>query len=304
MGQVRQWALGGAAALLLLGAGTAGLAPGSAWAQDPASNAAPADQTNAIAQRDALIKKIDALPWQTGPGTATVASNATIALPNGARFLAPPDSSTFMQIQENPPSDGEYIYSNGDTSWFSVFSFEPSGYVKDTDQIDPDALLKTLKDQNVQDTAQRQKMGLGTLTLQGWYVPPHYDKSTQTLEWGTRLIDQNNQPVVNYTVRLLGRTGVMSATLVSDPEHFDSDLKDFKTALGTFHYNAGQTYAEFKQGDKVAEYGLGALVVGGAAAVAVKAGLPFLKFIWVGIVAGGASIMAFFRRIFGKKKTA
>jgi len=95
----------------------------------------------------------------------------------------------------------------------------------------------------------------------------------------------------------------MSAMLISSPETFDRDLIAFRNSLKSFSYDSGQSYAEFKQGDKVAAYGLGALVVGGAAAVALKSGAGFLKVIWVAIAGAGAAVAGFFRRIFGRKKT-
>jgi uncharacterized membrane-anchored protein len=264
-----------------------------------AASAAPSDDTG---QRD-LIAKANALSWQGAGGTGAISDKASIAIPSGLKFLPPPDSSTFVQIQRNPPAPDAYILSTDDYGWFALFSFDPSGYVKDDEKIDPDALLKTLKDQNQQNIQDRKNLNLPPLTLLGWYVPPHYDQTTKRLEWGTKLLDQNNNIVINYTVRLLGRTGVMSATLVSDPSRFDRDVAAFKQALNGFRYDSGEGYAEFRPGDKMAQYGLTALIVGGAAAVAAKSGLGFLKFIWVGLLAAGASVMEFFRRIFGRKTT-
>jgi uncharacterized membrane-anchored protein len=293
-----------ALALAFAAGAPVGLATATGQSTSGGPSTSPADSpaaSNQLQQQIDLVKKVDALHWQEGPGPATVADNATIALPKGFKFLGPPESSTYMQLQQNPPADRDHIFSRDDNASFAVFAFDSSGYVKDDEKIDPDALLKTLKDQNTQDIAQRRQMNMPTLTLDGWYVPPHYDKATNRLEWGTRLTESDNSPVVDYTVRVLGRSGVMSVTLVSDPAHFNDDLAAFKQSLSTFQFNSGETYAEYKPGDKVAEYGLGALVVGGAAAVAVKAGVPFLKFIWVAVVGAGASIAAFFRRLFGRK---
>ena len=78
---------------------------------------------------------------------------------------------------------------------------------------------------------------------------------------------------VNYTSRLLGRSGVMSAVLVSSPQTLAEDMQAFNRALAGYDFVAGEKYAEFKSGDRIAEYGLGALVLGGAAAAAAKAGL-------------------------------
>lgn len=59
--------------------------------------------------------------------------------------------------------------------------------------------------------------------------------------------------------------------------------------INGFDYVAGERYSEWSQGDKVAAYGLGALVLGGAAAVATKKGL------WAvlgGLIAAGWKLMA------------
>jgi uncharacterized membrane-anchored protein len=54
---------------------------------------------------------------------------------------------------------------------------------------------------------------------------------------------------------------------------FSATLPQFNTGLSGFDFKQGQRYTEFHQGDKMATYGLPALVVGGAAAVATKAGV-------------------------------
>jgi uncharacterized membrane-anchored protein len=138
----------------------------------------------------------------------------------------------------------------------------------------------------------------------GWHVPPHYDSGTKRLEWGMRLRDERGGLHINYTSRLLGRSGVMSAVLVSSPQTLNEDVKSFNGALAGYQFNAGEQYAEFKSGDKVAEYGLAALVVGGAAAAAAKAGLfkSLGKFLWV--IVGGALMggWALLKKLFARKE--
>ena len=67
-----------------------------------------------------------------------------------------------------------------------------------------------------------------------------------------------------------------------------------------------QTYAAYKPGDKVADYGLAALVTGGAVAVAAKSGLwkvivGALVAGWKFIVAGVVALFAALGRIFKRK---
>jgi uncharacterized membrane-anchored protein len=65
-------------------------------------------------------------------------------------------------------------------------------------------------------------------------------------------------------------------------------VASFKTALAGFDFNSGEKYSEFRAGDHVAEFGLGALVLGGAAAVAAKTG--FWKVLLAGLAAGWKAI--------------
>ena len=162
------------------------------------------------------------------------------------------------------------------------------------------AMLSSFWALRVFSIAERKKLNLPILTLQGWSVPPHYDSETHRLEWGTKLTDPQGEETVNYTVRLLGRSGVMSAILVSDPVHLDGDIKEFKTALKGFSYVAGESYSEFRQGDRVAAYGLGAQVVGGAAAEATSTGLlkGLVKFFGISVFGGAAAVAAAFRSMF------
>jgi uncharacterized membrane-anchored protein len=112
---------------------------------------------------------------------------------------------------------------------------------------------------------------------------------------------------LNYTIRFLGRSGVMNATLVSSPEKLDADVRSFKAVLDGFDFNNGERYAEFRAGDHVAEIGLGVLVLGGAAAVAAKKGffgaiLAFLAAAWKVIAVAVLGLFAKIRSLFSKKE--
>ena len=247
--------------------------------------------------------QIAKLDWKFGPGQGDIGAIASIAVPPGSLFLGPAGTRRFLELQGNLGSDDNYTFGPRNLDWFSIFSFDPSGYVKDDEKIDPDELLAILKQSNAASNEERKRRGLRTIVLESWYVAPHYDVQTKRLEWGTKLRGESGDISVNYTVRLLGRTGVMSAILVSDPTSLDNDMKAFRAGLAGFDFAAGQKYAEFKSGDKVAEYGLAALVVGGAAAAAAKAGLfKYLgKFIWVGFI-GLAGLWAAVRRFFSRSQ--
>jgi uncharacterized membrane-anchored protein len=94
----------------------------------------------------------------------------------------------------------------------------------------------------------------------------------------------------------------MAVTLVCDPEQLNAAIPEFNRAMGGFSYTDGNRYDQFVSGDRIAEYGLTALITGGAVAVAAKSGL--LKWLWkIGLVAIIA-VGAFFKKIFGRAAKA
>jgi len=255
------------------------------------------------AQQESLQQQFAALPWQAYPAVGQIAAVAQISLAKDLRFLDAAGTSRFLELNGNPPRSDEYALVSMTGRWFAIFDFDKSGYVKDDQRLDPAELLSVLKKQNEGGIAERRRLKLTVLNLDGWAVEPHYDGETHRLEWGTRLSGDDGKIVVNYTVRLLSRSGVMSAILVSAPETLDADIKEFKTALRGFDFKSGEGYSEFRQGDRVAQYGLAALIVGGAAAVATSSGLMkgLGKFVAYGAFAAIAAVAAFFKRLFRRK---
>jgi len=93
---------------------------------------------------------------------------------------------------------------------------------------------------------------------------------------------------------------------VISPEHLDDAVEQFNTILTGFTYTPGHTYAEWKAGDPVAKYGLTALIVGGAGAVALKSGLfgKFWKVIIIGVAAVASALKRAIGSLFGKRPEA
>jgi uncharacterized membrane-anchored protein len=244
--------------------------------------------SSASAQENWVAKQVNSLAWQSYPSIGSFGSRARITLSNDIRFLDQSNSRRFLELNGNPPRDNQYTLAPRSMDWFAVFAFDPIGFVKDDERLDPNELLRILRQQNEAGIEERRRLNLPILRLDGWAVPPHYDTETHYLEWGTRLLTEDSQTVVNYTIRILGRSGVMNAILVSEPQSLDADIRQFKNALRGFDFVAGERYAEFRQGDRMAEYGLTALIVGGAAAAAAKPGAMkgFGKLIGIGVLEG------------------
>jgi uncharacterized membrane-anchored protein len=258
-----------------------------------------------IADQGNSDSPVDKIKWLEGPCPADLGKIAELSVPADFIFAGADDMKTIMEAGENIYSGSELGYlASPNEKLEIIFEFDETGYVKDDEKesLDTKAMLKQMKASNKKGNKERKKRGWRTLDLVDWEIPPHYDEITHNLEWATRLRTEENEELVNYNTRLLGRTGVMRVTLVTDPENLENALPSFQKVIADFTYKSGFRYAEYRQGDKIAKYGLTALVVGGATAVAAKSGL--LKGLWKLIVAAAVGIAAFVRKILGRKATA
>lgn len=249
-----------------------------------------------------LDQQFKALPWVEAPAKPKVTDRATITLKPEVGYLDANGTNKLLELTGNLPEPDSYTIAPKKGSWFAVYNFDDIGYVKDDEKIDADALLKSLREGQIAANEERAKQGMEPLTVSGWAVTPHYDPATHNLEYGIALSSPSGTNV-NYHLRMLGRRGVMDAALITSADTLQSDLAAFRTANAGFSYQSGEDYASYKDGDKVSEYGLAALVTGGAAAAALKTGLfagllkgllAFWKIIALGFVAAFASIRKFF----------
>jgi uncharacterized membrane-anchored protein len=199
-------------------------------------------------------------------------------------------------------------------TWGAVITYNDSGYVSDSDAEgqDYDAVLQSMKEGEGEENEQRKAAGFPTLNLVGWAQPPSYNARAHSLIWARELASSDSQTHgLNYDVRLLGRSGVLSLNMVASMPM----LAEVRTAANSFgqavDFETGARYADYNATtDKAAGYGLAGLVGGGAAvAVAKKAGIlvllaKFWKLILVGLAVGGGAVLTFFRNLFGRRKQA
>jgi uncharacterized membrane-anchored protein len=229
-----------------------------------------------------------ALNWQDGPTKGSLGGIATIAVPEGYRFLGKGDAGKFMELNQNPSDGSELgLLLSVEGSWFVVYEFSADGYVKDDDrELDADAILVSIKEGTEAANNVRRERGWSTMEIVGWQQTPFYDTKTNNLTWSIRGSSDDGTSI-NHSTRLLGRRGVMKANLVASPDEIGRAVPAFDSVMTSFSFNAGQRYAEFKSGDRVAEYGLAGLIVGGAGVALVKTGLlqKFWKVIVFGLIA-------------------
>jgi uncharacterized membrane-anchored protein len=240
------------------------------------------------------------IEFEVGPCTGSLGQWADVKVPEGLLFTGRKGTVDYLTRGQNPTGESEIgMVLATESDWFVIFSYEESGHV----ELDADALLKTLQEANEYGNEIRKERGWSRLDLVGWHKPPFYDEKTNNLTWATIVRSEHGQ-AINWSTKLLGRTGTMNVDLVVGLEDIEAAMPAFDDLLAGYAYRDGHKYAQFKPGDKVAEYGLTALVAGGAGVVAFKTGLFAVLGKWAGklwfvIVAAVAAVFAWVKRTFG-----
>ncbi len=277
--------------------------PALAQNADTPDDAAAGRQQSTDPRVAQFRRKLQELNWVVGPKSVTVAGNSTLEIPDGYVFLDPPNTSKFEELNENIPSGKEVMIAPKNLSWSAYLLFEDEGYVKDDEKIDAPAILKSLKESTEDSNEERRKRGYREIHVAGWAIAPAYNTTTKRLEWATQLHSDDGDGV-NFFTKILGRKGYTSVVLATAPERIGPAVEDLNRIVGGYKFNPGNTYAEWRPGEKVAEYGLAGLIVGGAAAAAVKTGLfkGLFKFLAAGIAAGWKFIVVIFAALGGALK--
>lgn len=270
------------------------------------------------AARKAELKSLtDGLKYQKGEIQLSEGI-ATIKLPEAFQYLDPAGAETLLTgIWGNPPSEtrglGIIVPAAFDPlaedAWCVVLSFQEDGYVKDDDagKIDYADLLKDMKDGTREASSERVKAGYPPIELVGWAATPRYDQATHKFYWAKELkFGGTDENTLNYNLRILGRRGVLVLDAVASMSQLSQIEKATPEILAMIEFNEGHRYADYQPGsDKVAAYGIAAIVAGGLAA---KTGLikglflgllAFKKFLIIGVIA----LIAVLQKLFAWKKS-
>ena len=264
-----------------------------------------------------MLQRFAAIEWVEGPRTADIGGLATIEVPAGHRFTGPAGAQELLNLYGNPRNPnvkGVIEPMAEDENWTLMFTYDPIGYVDDSDRDDLDAgeLISAFRAGIPAGNEARRAMGASQMRGMDWAEEPFYDPQTNNLTWALDLeFDEGH--TINYDIRLLGRRGVMEVTLLDAPETYAAAVPKAKQILSTYAFNPGSKYGEFVSGDKVAAVGLTGLVAGGAVVAAAKTGLLAKlglilakggKAIILGIVAVFAGLGSFLKKLFGGGDTA
>ena len=242
---------------------------------------------------------------------------ATLRVPAGFHFLNGADASNVLfKLWGNPPQSDPLgmlmpadIGPLDENSWAVIITYEGDGYVKDADaeKIDYSKLLTQMQKGVAEGNAEREKAGYPRIDLVGWAQAPRYYRPTHKLYWAKEIkFGQSAENTLNYNIRMLGRGGVLVLNGVASMAQLPQIEQGTPGILSAIEFNPGQRYGDFNPtSDKVATYGLTALVAGG---VAAKLGL--FKGLWIAILAAkkfviiGLAALAAWARKFFKRKAA
>jgi len=281
---------------VLLSIAMLALAGGPAWGQTEAEDDST-DEGMTAAEFYATLNP------QTG--TIQLADDlATVDVPEGFRFLSPEDSyKLIVYAWGNPPGAAAGVLGMlvpvsptpvDSLGWGIVIEFSDEGYVDDKDagKIDYKKLLEEMQKATVESNKIRAQGGFPEVTLVGWAAPPRYDHDTHKLYWAKELAFGDMPHTLNYSIRILGRRGILQLNAVAAMSQLDEIERESIALLPSVNFNAGHRYADYVHGsDKRAAYGIAGVILGG---VAMKAGLlkglllailAFKKFAIVGVVA-------------------
>ncbi|MES2625176.1 MAG: DUF2167 domain-containing protein [Pseudomonadota bacterium] len=274
-------------------------------AQDPnAGEEAPASAAEVLTALNAQGGTIT-LPGDIA--TLQLASNFVYLTPENAETLLvegwgnPPGNETLGMVL---PAGLNPVAAEG---WGVVITYNEDGYISDAeaDEIDYDALLADMKEASIAESEERVEMGYGSMLLTGWAEPPRYDKATHKYYWAQEFdTDGSEINSLNYNIRVLGRQGVLNLNAIAGMNQIATIKSEMPDLLAVTEFTDGNRYEQFDANtDKVAEYGLAALIAGG---VAAKMGLfaklfalliAFKKVAFVAV----AALIGGFSKFFGKK---
>ncbi|MFC4158876.1 DUF2167 domain-containing protein [Chitinimonas lacunae] len=251
-----------------------------------------------------------------GPSEIKLRDQATLKLPADYLFIDQQRGSELMRKMGNPTDSrflGLVVPKDEKAQWMVVAEYEASGYIKDDDAKDwnADELLTSLKEGTEAANQARREANIAELEVTGWAEKPHYQADSHQLVWAALSRDKgapaSDGQGINYNTYALGREGYISLNLVTDAATIEADKPAARTLLAALSFNDGKRYQDFDAStDRVAEYGLSALVAGVAAkklglfAVIAAFFAKFFKFIAI----GGIALLAGLKRLFGKKSAS
>lgn len=247
-------------------------------------------------------------------------SHATVKVPEDMVLLDSFDARRLLELYWGNAEDTTVLGALvpaadtllSDISVAFVFYSNEDGYVNDDDaaDIDYDELLAQIKENTAQVSEELQKLGFPEQSLIGWAKEPSYDSERKILRWAKHIRfkypDGDQNDVLNYDVRILGRKGYVMLQAIADMTEADAVIAKGDRLSTLVSFDDGYTYSDYDDDtDAVSDYTIGGLVAGSAllakTGVLAKVGL-FLVKAWKLILLAGAAVVGVVFKSRSRKK--
>lgn len=242
---------------------------------------------------DPQTRALLALHWSGAPQHLS-ASNSTLVPPKETSVVRGDEAAKFEKIVNGrSDSDSEAIVQDFHSGDYVTLAYTNSGYVTvdDWTSVNPDEMLKSVKENTENGNDDRRSLGLDAVHVMGWLQKPVYDAATKTVRWAIESRqDTIPAPIVNATALMLGRNGYEELVWVTSSKTYTPRGGLLDKVLTDEQFNTGARYRDHAAGDKLAGFGIAALVGTAAGATLYKVGafavlLLFLKKLWFLIAA-------------------
>ena len=185
-------------------------------------------------------------------------SNVRIELGPAYEFLNSEDATRVLnEVWGNP--EGEAVLGLitperqtpfAANSWGIVLRYEAIGHVADgaRERTNFPALITLLKAQAERLNGARRAAGYPNAELLGWASLPNYDLARHVLQWGMVLqIAGNPARTLNYEIRMLGRRGVLSMSIVANANQFPEIQQRIPGIVNMVSWAAGAEYDAYNE---------------------------------------------------------
>jgi uncharacterized membrane-anchored protein len=203
-----------------------------------AGSSASAEVPKTDAEREAAVKS---LHWRDGELLHLPISRGTLQAPDPFRQVLGADAGTLYEAANGieAPTSLEAIILDKQGKTLVYYEKMGHGFVhlNDWDEVDADAMLKSIAEATEAGNRQRKETGVSALHVMEWLERPHLDRSSSTVRWAFEVNDDDSGPAVNAVAIVLGRDGFEKLTWAGPKSALRDGL--LNTGVSSFNFPAG-----------------------------------------------------------------
>ncbi len=250
-----------------------------------------------------------------GPATISLIDQGSLHLPEDYLFIPKNEASAVMKANgtlTKPSFVGVIFDKKDDIHGLIMVEFIKSGYLRDVNAknwtADELMKMKSLKKKNDEANKDRVTNSSSPVEIVDWIEPPKYDAPTHKLVWSILAKNKeiSSEQMVLYNTSVLGREGYFNFNLITSNSSIAQGKYIVHKILSSLRFNNGKRYEDFNEStDRVAEYGLAALITGIAAkklGLLALAGVFLIKIWKIAIVIPIILLWGRIKNLFTNKK--